>query len=101
MDPLARDGLFGSRVERDEIVEVRIAEAGVEMGGDVRARAFEPSLSTKDRRYHAGLGLMVAKQIVWSYCGSIRTKSEPSGGTGVSVDVPIEDARCATPMALA
>jgi nitrogen fixation/metabolism regulation signal transduction histidine kinase len=53
----------------------------------VLARAFEPYMTTKDKG--TGLGLPIVKKIVEEHGGSIHIENRKTGGTCVSVLLPL------------
>ena len=74
----------------DGICRIAIADNGPGIPADVRARIFEPFFTTKHRG--TGLGLPTAKRVVERHHGSIDIDCPPSGGTIVTVALPINPA---------
>ena len=66
---------------------VSIADAGPGMPPDVREHAFEPFFTTKSRG--TGLGLSLAKRIVDAHGGEIQIDTPPTGGTVVTLLLPV------------
>jgi two-component system CheB/CheR fusion protein len=66
---------------------VSIADQGPGIPEDVRDRIFEPFFTTKHRG--TGLGLPTARRVVERHRGSIEVICPPSGGTVVSVTLPL------------
>ena len=66
---------------------VSIADAGPGMPPDVREHAFEPFFTTKSRG--TGLGLPLAKRIVDAHGGEIQIDTPPTGGTVVTLLLPV------------
>lgn len=66
---------------------VAIADAGPGMPFDVQQHAFEPFFTTKSRG--TGLGLPIAKRIVDAHRGEIRIDTPSTGGTVVTLVLPI------------
>jgi len=64
-----------------------IADAGPGMPADVREHAFEPFFTTKSRG--TGLGLPLAKRIVDAHGGEIVIDVPATGGTVVTVALPL------------
>jgi signal transduction histidine kinase len=66
-------------------VEISISDNGPGIPEDIRARIFEPFVTTRSQG--TGLGLAISKQIVTAHKGSISVNSFP-GGTVFSVCIP-------------
>lgn len=64
-----------------------IADGGPGMAPEVREHAFEPFFTTKSRG--TGLGLPLAKKIVDAHGGEIQIDTPPSGGTVVTLLLPV------------
>jgi signal transduction histidine kinase len=69
-------------------VRVSIADTGGGVPPEVRARLFEPFVSTKGIT-GTGLGLWVSSEIVRKHGGNIRVKSRTNSGTVFSVFLPM------------
>jgi hypothetical protein len=82
---------------RDEAVEVTVADSGVGMPPEVRARIFEPFFTTKGEA-GTGLGLAGVLAIVERHAGAVAVESEPGRGTTFRITLPLADeAPAATP----
>lgn len=68
-----------------------VADSGVGMEPEVRARALEPFFSTKEKGKGSGLGLATVYGIVTQTEGDIMIYSEPALGTTVRVLLPFAD----------
>ena len=66
---------------------VAIADRGPGMPEDVREKAFDAFFTTKHRG--TGLGLPIAKRVVEAHGGTIHIDVPPSGGTTISVALPL------------
>ncbi len=80
-------------------VVLSIADTGIGMPPEVRARALEPFFTTKGPGKGTGLGLSVVYGIVEQSGGHIEILSEPDRGTRVNVYLPaIDDAGMGAPL---
>jgi signal transduction histidine kinase len=80
----------------DSVVRLTIADNGCGMPEEVRARAFEPFMSTRGVQsdgvaHSAGLGLAVTKRLVEKAGGTIDIESAVGAGTTVSIRLPLCD----------
>ncbi|MGB7923596.1 MAG: ATP-binding protein [Pyrinomonadaceae bacterium] len=66
---------------------VTIADQGIGMDEETRARIFEPFFTTKKRG--TGLGLAIVKQIIEQHGGTIAITSAPHQGTRFTIDLPL------------
>ena len=73
----------------DHAVGIDVADTGVGMDDEARARLFEPYFST--RAAGTGLGLTIAKRNVELNNGTIEVESAPGTGTTVRLRFPIEE----------
>jgi PAS domain S-box-containing protein len=76
-----------SVAQMDGVCRVSIADQGAGIPADVRPKIFEPFFTTKHRG--TGLGLPTAKRVVEAHRGSIEFDSPASGGTVVTVTLPL------------
>ena len=75
-----------STAREGEAVRLTIADNGVGMSEEVRARLFEPLFSTKP--FGLGLGLALVQRITESHGGSVAVHSVPGAGTRVELRLP-------------
>ena len=69
------------------MVRVEIADNGVGMTAEVRARIFEPYFSTKPDG--TGLGMAIVSAIVADHSGFIRVRDNQPRGTRFIVEFPV------------
>ncbi len=91
---LARSGPWVSKVvvrteQQDDHAIVIIADNGIGMTEDVKARIFDPFFTTKDVGEGTGLGLAIVYGIVQEHHGSISVESTPQVGTTFRIVLPM------------
>lgn len=69
------------------MVEIRIADTGPGLADEVRARLFQPFVTTKASGM--GVGLSICRSIVEAHGGRLRADDNPGGGTVFSFTIPI------------
>jgi two-component system sensor histidine kinase AtoS len=72
----------------DFAAAVAIADNGPGIPNEIRARIFEPFFTTKHRG--TGLGLPTARRVVERHRGTVEVECPPSGGTVVTVTLPVQ-----------
>jgi signal transduction histidine kinase len=72
----------------DLAATVAITDDGPGIPAEVRAKVFEPFFTTKHRG--TGLGLPTARRVVERHRGAIAIDCPPSGGTVVTVSLPMQ-----------
>jgi signal transduction histidine kinase/ActR/RegA family two-component response regulator len=72
-------------------VVLTVADTGMGMSEDTKARLFEPFFSTKEDSKGAGLGLAMIYGITKQNRGAITVNSEPSAGTVFKIYLPRTD----------
>jgi PAS domain S-box-containing protein len=70
------------------VCRIAISDDGPGIPEEVRERIFEPFFTTKHRG--TGLGLPTAKRVVERHGGSIEIQCPPTGGTVVTVSLPLD-----------
>jgi len=79
------------------MVEVRVADTGIGIPADERAKVFEAFYqvdSSSTREYGGtGLGLAIVKRLVDAHGGKVRIEENQPSGTVFVVALPIQAAR--------
>jgi len=73
------------------VVLVEIRDDGPGVAAEVRARLFEPFVSTKEAGRGTGLGLSISHRIVTEHGGTLELLSEPGEGAVFTVRLPTEE----------
>lgn len=68
---------------------VEIADTGVGIPGEVKARMFEPFFTTKEAGHGTGLGLAVVDSIVTAHGGRVSVQSVLGAGSTFRVTLPL------------
>ncbi len=79
-------------------VRLEVEDSGHGMSPEIVARMFEPFFTTKPPGEGTGLGLSVVHGVVTELAGAIDVRSEPAGGTCISIWLPIAAASDPAPM---
>jgi len=79
--------------ERD-LVTLEIADDGIGMTADVKARLFEPYFSTKP--HGTGLGLAIASAVLADHQAFIRARDNAPRGSRFVIELPVRDGAIAT-----
>jgi two-component system, cell cycle sensor histidine kinase and response regulator CckA len=88
IDAMPQGGRLGLTARRvDSGVEVQVSDTGEGMREDIRRRIFDPFFTTR-APHRTGLGLSVVQGIVSRHRGSVHVRSEPGGGTTVTLWFP-------------
>jgi PAS domain S-box-containing protein len=75
-------------ISAGKFIELTVADEGIGMSEDVRARAFEPFFTTKAVGEGSGLGLAAVHGTMLSHGGGVLLESEPGTGTTVRLFFP-------------
>ncbi len=79
----------GTRLESRRVARLTVSDTGSGIDPAVRARMYEPYVTTKSADTHSGLGLAVVRGIVEQLGGSIEATTTPGTGTTFAVDLPL------------
>jgi len=82
----ARRELSISTARAGDMVEIRVADTGPGLAEQVRARLFQPFMTTKPGGM--GVGLSVCHTIVEAHGGELRAEEANGGGTVFRLTVP-------------
>lgn len=89
MDGMGTDARLSLRAEgRNGDVEATIADNGVGMAADVRARVFDPFFTTRDPGAGTGFGLAFCHRIVITHGGELSVESESGRGATFTIRLP-------------
>ncbi len=86
--PTQRDG--------DDVV-VSIADTGCGIPNEIRAKVFDPFLTTKEVGRGTGQGLTIARSVVEKHRGPLRFETEVGKGTTFFIRLPINGHATRTP----
>ena len=86
-DTLAIKAVKVQEINQHPVVEISVSDNGPGIPQDIKARIFEPFVTTT--KMGTGLGLAITKQIVNAHKGSIKVESFP-GGTVFTVQLPAD-----------
>jgi two-component system NtrC family sensor kinase len=73
---------------KDNFVQVEVADNGIGMSEETKARIFEPLYTTKQRGHGTGLGLVVVREILREHNAEICVESKPQKGTKFTMFFP-------------
>jgi signal transduction histidine kinase len=78
--------------DREETIEISIADSGPGLGEELLAQVFEPFVTRK--KDGTGLGLWISRMIVERYGGELRAanRDDGAGGAVFSLRLPAQDA---------
>jgi signal transduction histidine kinase len=88
--PAGPDG-NGDRAAAAKWVQVRVEDSGPGIAPRIKARLFEPFVSSKETGL--GLGLSISRRLVEAHAGSIRGENSPDGGAVFTFILPVSAIR--------
>ncbi len=86
MEGLARQVLTIRAAVKDDFVEIAVEDVGHGIAPEMKARLFEPFITTKDRGM--GVGLAICRTIVESHGGRLVADDNPGGGAIFRLTLP-------------
>ncbi len=97
VDALEKDGVITFRtLRKGDNAVIQIADTGIGMSEETRARCLEPFFSTKEQ-HGTGLGLGIVYGIVRRHEGDIKIASELGCGTTITITIPLRGAEKPAP----
>jgi signal transduction histidine kinase len=72
-----------------ELAVLTVADEGPGIDPALRARVFDPYVTTKAGQGGTGLGLAIAKKIVLQHRGEIEVGERPGGGAAFTIALPL------------
>lgn len=79
--------IIGTYSDGDGMVRVNVSDCGSGLTDEVKARLFQPFVTTKSDSM--GIGLSVSHTIVAAHGGELKAEDNPQGGTVFSFTLPI------------
>ncbi|HEY1189217.1 MAG TPA: HAMP domain-containing sensor histidine kinase, partial [Gemmata sp.] len=70
-------------------VVVEIADTGVGIPAELKAKVFEPFFTTKEEGKGTGLGLAICRRIVQQHHGTLEVESAVGTGTTIRITLPV------------
>ena len=78
---------IGTKLMRDNMVEVSVSDTGSGLPPEIRAKLFEPFVTTKAGGL--GVGLSICRIIVEAHGGQLQAEDNPGGGTIFRFTLPL------------
>lgn len=82
-----------TRLKAGPYVRLSVSDSGPGIAPDIMDKIFDPFFSTKDPGKGSGMGLSVARRIIFDHEGTITVDSEPGKGAAFHVYLPLSDER--------
>jgi len=79
MEGVAKPTLTVQARALNDLIEISIADVGSGLAQEVKARLFEPFVTTKAQGM--GVGLAICRTIIESHGGRLYAEDNPAGGT--------------------
>ena len=77
---------LSTKLTTDRMTEISVADTGPGVSADVRARLFEPFVTTKESGL--GIGLSICRVIVEAHGGKLTAEDNPAGGAIFRFTIP-------------
>lgn len=81
---------IGTKLTRDNMVEVSVSDTGPGLPPEIRTKLFEPFVTTKAGGL--GVGLSICRLIIEAHGGQLQAEDNPAGGTVFSFTLPLSAA---------
>jgi len=88
---LTEDEALAGALRPGRYVRITVADTGIGMDEETRARAFDPFFTTKEKGTGTGLGLAMVYGIVHGHGGMVQVSSQPGHGAVFSLWFPAAD----------
>ncbi len=77
---------LSTKLTTDRMTEISVADTGPGVSADIRARLFEPFVTTKESGL--GIGLSICRVIVEAHGGKLTAEDNPAGGAIFRFTIP-------------
>jgi two-component system, LuxR family, sensor kinase FixL len=77
---------LSTKLTSDRMIEISVADTGPGVSADIRARLFEPFVTTKESGL--GIGLSICRVIVEAHGGKLTAEDNPAGGAIFRFTIP-------------
>jgi two-component system, NtrC family, sensor kinase len=89
VDAMTSGGTLTVRLMRvDDRLRLEVEDTGSGIPTELLTHIFDPWVTTKAQGKGSGLGLSIARQVVFSHGGTIRVDNRPGTGAVFTIDVP-------------
>jgi two-component system sensor kinase FixL len=80
---------IGTKLTRDNMVEISIGDTGPGLPAEIRTKLFEPFVTTKAGGL--GVGLSICRVIIEAHGGQLQAEDNTGGGTVFRFTLPLSD----------